>query len=260
MTLPKWALAIGAITGGAIVLLSVLWTDDEPLEAGSPVAAIVNGQPIPVEDIEIALEAMARDSRNPLPEGSSQRALDRLIDEELLFQRAIDLDLPRNASTVRRTIVMTMIDLAQSNADLTPDDAELRTLFDNNPEFFAAENRYRIRWESAASSEASRARPAAHPPNRMLTATDLRRYLGEDLTAAVLPLEAGEAIGPVENSGRYHWLTLIEFAAAGRPEFDAHRDRVEALWQERAAEAALEAYIAELRQEADIRIQPFSNE
>ena len=260
MTLPKWALAFGAVTGGAMVLLSVLWTDDEPLEAGSPVAAIVNGQPIPVADVEIALEAMARDSRNALPEDSSQRALDRLIDEELLFQRAIDLDLPRNASTVRRTIVMTMIDLAQSNADLTPDEQDLRALFENNPEFFAAENRYRIRWESAASPEASRARPAAHPPDRMLTATDLRRYLGESLTASVLPLRAGEQIGPVENGGRFHWLSVIEFSAAGQPEFETHRDRVEALWQERAAEAALEAYIAELRREADIRIQPFSSE
>ena len=52
----------------------------------------------------------------------------------------------------------------------------------------------------------------------------------------------------------------IEFSAAGQPEFETHRDRVEALWQERAAEAALEAYIAELRREADIRIQPFSSE
>lgn len=260
MTLPKWALAVGAITGGAIVLFSVLWTEEEALEPGSPVAAIVNGQTIPVGDIEIALEAMARDSRNALPDDSGQRALDRLIDEELLFQRAIDLDLPRNASTVRRTIVMTMIDLAQSNADLTPDDAELRRLFENNSEFFAAGNRYRIRWESAATPDGRRARPAAHPPDRMLTATDLRRYLGEGLTASILSLEAGEQVGPVENGGRYHWLTVIEYSAAAEPEFEDHRDRVEALWQERAAEAALEAYIAQLREEADIRIQPFSEE
>ena len=260
MSLPKWALAAGALTGGAMVLMSVLWTGTGTLDRNNSAAAIVNGAPIPVEDVEIALEAMARDSRNALPEESARRALDRLIDEELLFQHAMALDLPRNASTVRRTIVMTMIDLAQTSVDSTPSEAELRALFENSPEYFAAENRYRIRWESAASAQGVRARPAAHPPNRMLTPTDLRRYLGEDLTAAVLGLEGGQAIGPVENNGRYHWISVIEFQPAGQPDFNDHRERVEALWQEQAAEAALEAYIADLRRQADIRIQPFAGE
>ena len=260
MSLPKWALAVGALTGGAMVLISVLWTGDGVLARNNSAAAIVNGEAIPIEDVEIALEAMARDSRNALPDGSAQRALDRLIDEELLFQQAMALDLPRNASTVRRTIVMTMIDLAQTSVDSTPSEAELRVLFGNSPEYFAAENRYRIRWESAATAEGDRTRPAAHPPNRMLTPTDLRRYLGEDLTAAVLDLEGGHTIGPVENNGRSHWISVIEFQPAGRPDFDDHRERVEALWQEQAAEAALESYIAELRRQADIRIQPFADE
>lgn len=260
MSLPKWALAAGALTGGAMVLMSVLWSGAGTLDRNDAAAAIVNGEAIPVEDVEIALEAMARDSRNALPEESARRALDRLIDEELLFQHALALDLPRNASTVRRTIVMTMIDLAQTSVDSTPSEAELRALFENSPEYFAAENRYRIRWESAASAQGVRARPAAHPPNRMLTPTDLRRYLGEDLTAAVLGLEGGQAIGPVENNGRYHWISVIEFQPAGQPDFNDHRERVEALWQEQAAEAALEAYIADLRRQADIRIQPFAGE
>ena len=260
MTLPKWALAAGAMTGGFLVLVSVLWNQDAPLTAGNSAAAIVNGQPIPVEDIEIALEAMARDSRNALPEDSSQRALDRLIDEELLFQRAVELDLPRNASTVRRTIVMTMIDLAQSNADTTPDEALLREFFANNLEYFVSENRYRIRWDSAASADGERSRPPAHPPNRMLTGTDLRRYLGADLTAIVLEREEGQTVGPIENGERYHWLSVIEFAPADEPGFEANRERVEALWQERAAEESLEAYIADLRRQADIQIQPFADE
>jgi len=260
MTLPKWALALGALTGGIMVLVSVLWTETHPVEVGNPVAAIVNGQSIPVEDVEIALEAMANDSRNALPEGSPRRALDRLIDEELLFQQALALDLPRNASTVRRTIVMTMIDLAQTSVTTTADEADLRALFENSPEYFAAENRYLINWESAASPDGDRTRPPAHPPNRMLTATDLRRYLGEDLTAAVLELEGGQNTGPIANGGRYHWLLVIEFEPAGQPNFDDHRGRVEALWLEQAAEAALEAYIADLRHQADIQIQPFADE
>jgi len=260
MRLPHWALAVGALSGGALVLLGALRDTAEPLPAGSQIAAVVNGQPIPVADVEIALEAMSRDSRNPLPADAAARALDRLIDEELLFQRAIALDLPRTAPTLRRTIVMNMIDLSQSMAQQNPDEAELRALFDANRALFAAQNRYRIRWESADSPAGERVRPAAHPPDRLLSATELRRYLGEDLTAALLSLTAGEQIGPLEQGERYHWLGVIGFSAAAPADFEANRARVEALWQERAAEAALEHYIATLRADADIRLQPLAEQ
>jgi hypothetical protein len=260
MTQPRMALAIGALAGGLLVLVSALWPDARTVEAGSNAAAIINGQVIPVEDVEIALEAMTRDSRNPLTENAAEHALSRLIDEELLFQRAIELDLPRNASTVRRTIVMTMIDLAQSNNIADPDEAELRAFFNANIGFFTTENRYRVRWESAASEDGERLRPPAHPPNRLLTPSDLRRYLGEDLTQAVLIVGDGETAGPIENSGRFHWLTVTEMAPVGEPQFDANRDRVESLWRQRAAEESLETYIAELRRQATIQVQALPSE
>jgi hypothetical protein len=260
MNQPALGLAIGAFAGGLLVLASALWPDDRSVEVGSPAAAIVNGQLIPVEDVEIALEAMARDSRNPLTDDAVERALDRLIDEELLFQRAIELDLPRNASTVRRTIVMTMIDLAQSNNIIDPDEAELQAFFNANIGFFTTENRYRIRWESAATENGERSRPPAHPPARLLTPSDLRRYLGEDLTLAVLIIAEGETAGPIENGDRFHWLTVSEIAPAEPPQFEANRDRVEALWRQRAAEASLESYISDLKLQADIRMQAFSTE
>jgi hypothetical protein len=260
MNLPKWALAAGALAGGAMALASVLWTSDPRIEPGSDAAALVNGYAIPVEDVEIALEAMARDSRNPLPDDAAEHALNRLIDEELLFQQAMALDLPRNASTVRRTIVMTMIDFAQAGADSEPGEAQLRDLFDANLDFFAAQDRYRVRWMSAATPGGEQTRPAAHPPNRMLTTSELRLYLGDALTAAIRDLGGEGRIGPIECNGRYHFLSVVEFSPAAEPDFEANRARVEALWEQRAAEAALEAYIADLRAQADIRIQPFAGE
>ncbi|GJL97591.1 MAG: hypothetical protein DHS20C06_14080 [Hyphobacterium sp.] len=260
MSQPPVGLAIGALAGGLLVLAGALWPSDRAVEAGSNAAAIVNGQTIPIGDVEIALEAMARDSRNPLSDDAAEHALSRLIDEELLFQRAIALDLPRNASTVRRTIVMTMIDLAQSNDVTDPEDAELQVFFNANSGFFSTENRYRISWESAASESGERTRPPAHPPGRLLTPSDLRRYLGEDLTLAVLIIAEGETAGPIETGGRFHWLTVSEIASAEQPQFEANRDRVEALWRQRAAEASLEAYIAELREQADIRVQAIPGE
>jgi len=260
MTQPRIALAFGALAGGLLVLVSALWPDARNVEAGSNAAAIVNGQVIPVEDVEIALEAMASDSRNPLTGNAAEHALSRLIDEELLFQRAIELDLPRNASTVRRTIVMTIIDLAQSNEVDEPDESELQAFFNANIGFFTTENRYRIRWESAATEDGERSRPPAHPPGRLLTPSDLRRYLGEDLTLAVLIIGEGETAGPIENGDRFHWLTVTEIAPAGEPQFEENRGRVESLWRQRAAEESLESYIAELRAQANIQIQALPSE
>lgn len=260
MSLARWGWGAGAVAGGVVVLAAALWPDRSNIPAGSDAAAIVNGHVIPVEDIEIALDAMARDSRNPLTADDTGRAIERLIDEELLFQRGLALDMPRNASNVRRAIVMTMIDFARANAEPLPPDAELRGFFEANLEYFSAEDRYRVSWESAATPDGARQRPAAHPPERLLTATDLRRHLGDALVFAVQSATPGEVLGPLELGGRFHWLTVTEFTPAGDPRFENHRRRVEALWQERAEEAALEDYLAELRRTAVIERQPLPGE
>jgi hypothetical protein len=256
MSLARWSWGLGAAAGGVLVLASILWPQPAALAPGSDAAVIVNGHPIPVEDVEIALEAMARDSRGALDAEDTARAIERLIDEELLFQRGVALDMPRNASNVRRAIVMTMIDFARATAEPLPPEPELRAFFEANREYFSSEDRYRVSWESAATPDASRRRPAAHPPDRMLTATDLRRYLGDALTFAVQSATPGETLGPVEIGGRFHWLTVTEFTPASEVQFEHHRRRVEALWQERAEEAALEAYLSELRRTAEIERQP----
>ncbi|WP_420431843.1 hypothetical protein [Hyphobacterium sp.] len=260
MSLTRWGWGAGAVAGGILVLAASLWPDRSDVAAGSDAAAIVNGQVIPVEDIEIALEAMARDSRNPLTTDDTVRAIERLIDEELLFQRGLALDMPRNASNVRRTIVMTMIDFARANAEPLPSDAQLRAFFEANIEYFSAEDRYRVSWESAATPDGARRRPAAHPPDRLLTATDLRRYLGDALVFAAQSATPGETLGPVELGGRFHWLTVTEYTPAGVPRFENQRRRIEVLWQERAEEAALEDYLAELRRAAVIERQPLPDE
>ena len=260
MNHPRLALAAGALGGAALALAGVLWPDQSTLETGAPAAAMVNGQPIPVEDVELALELIGRDSRGEIGEAEAALALERLIDEELLFQRALALDLPRNASTVRRSLVMTMIDLARADAPAQADEAELRAFFEENRAFFAGEDRVRIDWVSAAPGEADAVRPAAHPPDRLISASDLRRYLGAALSGALAAIEEGDTAGPIEAGGRRHWITVLERRAGRAPEFESVRDEVESLWRERAQEAALEAYLAELRAAADIRRQPVAPE
>lgn len=256
---PRLSLLAGSAAGAVLALAAVFWPG-ENLPAGSPVAATINGHVIPVADVELALEAMARDSRNPLPEDAAQDALDRLIDEELLFQRGVELDLPRNASTVRRTLVLSMIDSITSQADLDATETELRQLFDDNISLFRGEPLLRLEWESAAGLDTGFTRPASHPPDRLIPAGDLRRYLGETVTLTALTLEVGNFSEPFRAGDRWHRLQILERQDQPQPEFETHRDAVEALWQTRAEESALEAYLADLRARADISTQAFPDE
>lgn len=242
--------------GGAVLALFSLFVPDGGLPPDDLAAARVNGHAISRHELDLALAAMERDSRNPLPDDARERALGRLIDEELLFQRAIELDLPRNASTIRHSIVIAMIDSIIAQAASDPDEAELRALFSAEQARFAAEPRLRLDWRSGGlTGELSR--PAAHPPDRLLSASNLRPYLGAALVQAATEIEAAGETVTVTLGDRRHQLTLLEHEPGELADFESRRDAVTALWIERAQEAALEAYLDRLRAGADIeREQP----
>jgi hypothetical protein len=256
--IPPSAFLAGAIAGAMIAIVSVLWPDQSQLPANGQIAARINGHVIPVRDVELAMEAMARDSRNPLGDDAGQHALDRLVDEELLLQRGLELGLPRNGPGVRRAVVLAMIDTIVANANSEPTPSDLRELFDAEIVLFAAEPRLRVDWRISTQAAIPPTRPASAPPDRLLGATDLRNYLGEGLTRHALQAETGARTGPIEIGGQFHWLTVLERTDPTPPRFESNIERVTALWHERAQEAALEAYLNRLRDQADIETQAFA--
>lgn len=249
----KTGFAAGAILGGAIALAALL-VPDSAMHRAQPAGTVsVNGQPITLDDVDLALDAIDTDSRNPRQPDAAAFVLERLIDEELLFQRAIEIDLPRNDSTIRRSIVLAMIDAVIAQAPAEPDESELRALFEAETSLFAGEPELHIRWEVAADANAPRTRPAAHPADRPMTLTELRRAIGPTLTAQALELEPGDVSQPIEISDQLHWVTLIDRRRPASPVFEDHRDAVEALWRDRTHGETLNRYLARLRDEADIR-------
>lgn len=251
----KLGFIIGAAAGGVLALVALLWPASSALAPDGPVVAQVNGHIIPRSDLDLALEAMARDSRNPLPEDARERALSRLVDEELLFQRGVELDLPRTASNVRRAIVMSMIDAAIQQADEQADEDELRNLFERERAMFMGEPRLRIRWLRADDEDDEPERPVAHPPDQLIRLSELRVYLGAELTQRLTDMSVGEQQGPIDVNGRANWIEVLERREPEEITFDSVRPRVEALWRERAQEGALEDYLVWLRARADIDMQ-----
>ncbi|TGY87273.1 hypothetical protein E5163_16300 [Marinicauda algicola] len=245
--------ALGALLGGGLALGALLLPDSALSRLPPSGTVWVNGVPITPDDVELALDAIERDSRNPLQADAREFVLDRLIDEELLFQRAIVLDLPRNESTIRRSIVLAMIDAIIAQAPAEPGDADLRALFEAERSLFTGEAALRVEWRVARSPDGPRLQPAAHPPDRLMTVTELRRVLGPMLTDRLLALDPGGSVGPIEAGGQFHWLTLLDRQSPAPADFERNRDAVAAMWRDRVQAETLERHLERLRSEAEIR-------
>ena len=70
----------------------------------------INGHPLYQSDWDLALQALAMNKRNEIAEEESLIVLERLIDEQLLLQRGLEIDLPQTEGMVRKSIVNAMID------------------------------------------------------------------------------------------------------------------------------------------------------
>jgi len=93
----QFLLTLGMVVGLALALSSILdpgSSSRRPLPEG--VAALLNGTEISQESFESAVRALAADSNNPIGQAERNHILDRLIEEELLVQRAVEL--PWNCS------------------------------------------------------------------------------------------------------------------------------------------------------------------
>ncbi len=253
--IPRYAFVISAIIGAALALAGLFLPASLRLPGSDPAVARVNDQSITEMDLATALSDMAVFNEAASLDTRREQALNRLIDEELLYQRAVELDLPRNSGTLRRSIIIAMSDAIRAAAVREPEEAELRALFASEPELFSGETYLQIVWLTGAASAETLQRPAAHPPDRLLPATQLRGYLGENLTLAALSLAPGERSERMVIEDRAHQLTLIDRAEATSLDFEQQRETIEALWYERQQASALAAYLADLRNEAEIAIR-----
>jgi len=276
-------LGAGVATGLAIAVWSLV--SQGPARAHSLPAgavALVNGEPIRLDDYRRLVDGLERDLREPVDEERKRHVLDRMIEEELLVQRAIDLGLARLDRTVRGNLTSAVIQSVVSAAeDRDPDDAELSRFYDEQKSFFALPPRLRVRQiflrlpprgdEAALRARADQARalleggerfevvragfgdPEISPiPDMLLPPAKLREYVGPTAMEAALDLEVGETSAPVRSGVGIHILQVVEREPERIPELDEIRPQVAAEWRRRAGDEALRAYLDDLRASADV--------
>ena len=272
-------LGLGAAAGLAMVALGLL----SPAP-GLPSHAVarVNDSLIGSAEYERAVAALAADSRSVPSQAERQHVLDRLIDEELLVQHALDLELPRHDARVRADLVAAVIQAVVVTAsDADPTDAELEAFYHERVDYFARPGRAHIamilvRSEPRRSSEQALARAheavrrlrtgeafalvkselgdaeVAQLPETYLSPVKLREYLGPSATLAALTLAQGEVSDPLSSAQGYTLLYSLGREPGVTPELAEVEAEVRSEWVRRAGDAALRAALDELRRRAEI--------
>lgn len=282
----RWLFALAVTAGVALTAVGIVRSGHESPRLPAGAVARVGDAVIARAEYERTLEALARDRKTPLTAADRAHALQRLIDEELLLQRALELDLARTDLRARRALVSAVVDsvvTAQEAAEL--DDTELRRFYESNRDWFTGPDLFRIRqiWfrvESAEDSPAAEARARAayerlrhgEPfelvrqsagdhgalplPDSLLPAAKVAELLGPTVLRAVTELPAGGISPPVRSGTGFHILQLIERRSGEPPPFEEIRPQVANEFRRRAADQALRTYLDELRSRSTIVLSP----
>jgi parvulin-like peptidyl-prolyl isomerase len=276
-------------TGAAIgIVLAVAGTLNpaSPFTGRLPSDAIarVNGKAIPATALAHALARLSNDGAPEMTAEERALVLDRLIDEELLVQRGVEIGLVDSDRMVRRAITMAAIDsIVEEAPGAKPSESELREFHESQHAVFAAPAMAHVQeifFGSGKDREAAlgRAREAAAEiakgmsfevaktrygdadgvpvPDAPLPFHVLHRHLGPSLASRVLDMTPGEASPPVESPSGYHLLHLVSMKPESVRPFEDVRSEVENEYVRRARDEALSKVIRRLRGEASIVLSP----
>jgi len=276
-------LALGAATGIAAAGYGMLQSGEaSSLPEGT--VARVNGATISADTYTRLVAGYESDTREAASPEMRARILDRLVEEELLVQRGLELGLAESDRRVRADIVQAVIRAAIAEAEsAAPTERELRAFYEEQREFFTTPGRLRIaqlfvRVKDAADdapararAEQARARLAAGAelaavraalgdaevsvtPDALLPPAKLREYVGPSVLRLALEAELGVWSAPVRSGAGYHVLSVVEREPASTPPLEEIREQVQAEWVRRGGDRALRSYLDELREAGDVQV------
>jgi len=246
----RWLLLTGAAIGIATAAAGILRrpaADEPPAAEPTTIAAReplppdavarVNERLIGRKDFEqaLALDLAAGAVRNASTE---RRVLDRMIDEELRVQRAIQLRLHLTDPRVRMDLASAVAEAATVAAEvLPPDEAALRAHFEQKRDYFAGRGPLRVRqiWVAIVGGNLgeafTRARSAttllrekqsfeivkdiagnSEPrpvPDRLLSPEELGGLIGGTALNVALTLRIGEVTDPIRMTDGFLVLSRV---------------------------------------------------
>jgi len=265
----KWLLA-GALAGLVAAGFGMLRQDESRTALPDSAVAQVNGQAISRDTFE---RMLARVAGAEVDGADASMLLDRMVDDELLVQRALELGMAQSDAEVRNAIINSLIASITAEADAaSPTDEELARYLAEHPERFSfVESVSVAAWqsddESVAQSFVTALRESGAPvpeegiealrdlPGGLMRIEILRDYLGPAIAAAAADMPAGSS-AVFARRGRWLVVQVQDKQSGVLTDLESIRSRVLQDYRRNLAGEALEDYLAELRQRADIVTAP----
>lgn len=260
-------LAWCAVLAGGLLATASLWHEGRAGALPAGAVAAVGGQTIPRAQWLRALEAVETDRGAALDAEGRRAVLQRLIDEELLYQHALDSGLARDDPGLRKTLIAGLVDAATAGGAV--DETAARALFERDPTYFSAQLRLRV---SAIELERGAAVPAHEAllaalrggalsprlrrvdlPAAAVSLPQLAQRLGGSAAQALRSARTNQLVGPLMQGERQLYLMVLE-RQADAPRYEDVAEAVRSEWSRREAEAALARLLEDLRHSAAIRI------
>ena len=269
-------LGIGLIIG---ILLAALAIVEKNNITDQNWAAKIEDQLIPYERYQMQLEGLARDKRSPLTNQDKEYVLERMIEEELLIKRAIDLGMLENNPMARGTIVQQMIkNIVTEGSRIEPQENELIEFFQENIGFFTKANRLRVRQiffsqddfgdeafvkandaflrlnkgENFEEVALSGSKSALKIPDTLMNLSKVREYIGPSLMREAQLLKPGYSSAPNKVSGGYKIIYLVDREDATQPEYSNIRNAVLSEFLKRRDDQSLRKYLDNLKNWYDV--------
>ena len=272
-------LVLGVFVGISLAIFSSI--QDTNFEVDNNWVARVGDIEISREKYLLQLEGLNLDKRVPLKEEDRAFVLERMIEEELLIQRAKDLGMFSTNTMIRGAIVQQMINMiiSENSLDIVST-SQLKEFYEANKGFFTSADRLRLKQiyfsdeKGGALERAQNAylylvqgnnldvidsksdESALEVPNTLMTLSKVREYIGPSLMQLAKMLKPGEFTSPKKVIGGYKIIVLLERRDASPPDFKEIRDRVKSEYQKRKDDEALRDYLNQLKKWYEIDRQP----
>lgn len=277
-------LLLGMLCGAALAARGIVReTSVAAFAVPVDAVAVVNGQTVSRISFETAVALVERDRGSAATTEEKRRILDRLVDEELLVQRGLELGLVRSDRKLRGDLVAGVIEAAAAGSTTAePTDRQLAAFFDANLAMFTPPPPLRVlqvfvatgpRSEAEASARAWAAAgrlregqdiaavrsdlgdpPAVEVPNAFVPASRLRETLGPSASAIAQGMKPGEVSDPLRADDGYRVLLLLERGAVATPDLAGRREDVLAEYRRQRGEAALRETLDQWRKRSDVKL------
>ena len=269
-------LLVGAFIGAVLAATGLVENQLRPIQEET--IATIDGEAISLARYNSVVQALQKDRGKPLTDTDRARLVERMIDEKLLLQHAEHLGLTRNDAAVKKAIVDAVIEnIVSENRGAITETAELERFYRNNLSYFSHTPVVSVQRMVFRGVEAQQQAQLAHValesgevfasvklklasedvlqlPTSPIPQNRLTNYIGPSLAKAVAELEPGQFTSPLATGGSFVILGLMERLPGQSPSLETIRDQVTREFQRRQDDQALQDYLAELKANAEIRI------